>query len=57
MTLGADLVVECYAKIQYIPPRIGYNVGFPGVLLRSGVCGELCSVNRVEGDRFSITST
>ena len=53
-SLGADLVIECYAKIKYIPFRVVFNVGLPGVLLRSG---ELCSVNRVDGVRFSITST
>ena len=25
--LGSDLVIECYAKIQFVPPRI---VGLPG---------------------------
>ena len=53
-SLGADLVIECYDKIKCIPFRFVYNVGLPDVLLRSG---ELWSVNGVDGDRFSITST
>jgi hypothetical protein len=46
--LGTDLVIECYAKIQYMPPRIVFDasVGLPCALL------ELGSVNRVDGDRL-----
>ena len=49
-SLGADLVIEYYAKIQYMPPRIIDEVGFPGPLLRSG---ELWSADRVDGDRYT----
>jgi hypothetical protein len=45
--LRTDLVIECYAKIQYMPPRIVFNVGLPCALL------ELGSVNRVDGDRYT----
>ena len=50
-SLGADLVIiECYAKIQYMPPL---NVGLPGILfkLRSG---ELWSVNLVHRTGFKL---
>ena len=46
-SLGADLVIKSYAKIQYMPPCIVFNVGLPCTLL------ELWPVNRVDGDRYS----
>ena len=48
--LGVDLVIECQAKIQQIPPR---DVGLPSAPLRSGELWSVCRVYDYRNTRQS----